>query len=189
MAISPKRRRRWSAHSRAPAPRWCTRGEPPSPVDVEVEVGAYETGVALLAEATFLYEQLDAVLQHSQCLANLAEISARLGDDIAALRHEPDALRLRSELGSLDGIAFSLIGAGRIAQRRGAPASAVEVSAGGTRVLDDCGTTLFPSDETLLEASLVDLRTQLGPLEFREHWMTGRDREIDALISQAMMIR
>lgn len=156
---------------------------------VNMEQGDYKASMAQLSEAADLYERLGALLQQANCVGNIAELWARTGNDDEALRHELVALRLRAELGAVDGIASSFIGVGHIARRRGAAGDAVELLSAGEMLFEECGTALYPSDQARLEAAIVELREQLGPVEFHARWNAGRGRKIEALIRLAQSVK
>jgi predicted ATPase/class 3 adenylate cyclase/tetratricopeptide (TPR) repeat protein len=156
---------------------------------VEIERGGYERAVELAATGSELFRQLGAPWQEAQSVGNLAELWARLGDDVKALRYEREALAQRAELGSIDGIGTSLVGIGRIAARRGLDNDAVVLLGGATRLLEESGTTLFPSDQALLEETLVELRERVGPDEFHDQWRSGSATAAEELIGRAKALR
>jgi hypothetical protein len=65
----------------------------------------------------------------------------------------------------------------------------VELLAAGSFHLEECGTALYPSDQALLEDALVELRAQLGTVEFHARWNAGRQKKIDDLIRLAKSVR
>jgi predicted ATPase/class 3 adenylate cyclase len=151
--------------------------------------GEYEAARQNTETAFELFRAAGAVWDESQCLGNLAEIWASLGDDEKSLRYEIDALRARIELGAIDGVAFSIIGIGTNAARRGHDVLAAELIAGASRLLDESGITMFANDRAVLEDTIVDLRSRLGADAFHERWQAGAVKDVDELINGALSLR
>jgi predicted ATPase/class 3 adenylate cyclase/DNA-binding SARP family transcriptional activator len=105
--------------------------------------------------------------QHLMVVAegNVAELAMRRGDVAAAVRHHGACLELALALGSVAHVAFSLIGAARLAASTD-PATAARLHARAEDLLTEAGHQLYDDDLRASQDMLDGVRHDLGDAEF-----------------------
>ncbi|MEX2080500.1 MAG: hypothetical protein WEC33_02700, partial [Dehalococcoidia bacterium] len=97
---------------------------------------------------------------------NLAEISLRLGDTAGAARHQDASLELAIALGLPATLPYSLIVAARLAGGSGEWATAAQLQAKATAMLEETGHRLYEDDQRVVEGFLEQAKAELGEEPF-----------------------
>ncbi len=149
--------------------------------DLEGAAGVFERELAVAQDAglpTFL----------ATTHANLAETYLRLGDDVAAARHQAASLGLAREQGRPVLVGFSMMIAARLVAARGAPAEAVALQAAADDVLERAAFALYAEDADVRDELMDAARRELGDAAFEHALADGHALHPDVARDRAAAV-
>jgi predicted ATPase/class 3 adenylate cyclase len=145
----------------------------------------FETARMLYAESLDLRRSLGHAAGVAECLSNLGLVASRSGNASDAAGFFQESLKLRQVLGDKAGIARCLEGLARIAP---VPAVAVRLLGAASRIREDLGHPLPPSDSAEYDRHLQALRTAVDRA-FPRLWDEARAASLDEVVDDALNVK
>ncbi len=121
-------------------------------------------------------------------IGSLAELSYRAGDLDESADHWVAGLRLHIQTRTYRGVAYGLEGCATVEAARGRARTALEFVAAAQRIRDAGGWILPEPERRVLLAALAEPAAALTDDERRRAIAKGRDRDLDAVVADAIAI-
>jgi hypothetical protein len=147
--------------------------------------GDFTTAQDLYAESLALRRELGHAAGVAESLSNLGLVAIRAGDTARAAAFLQESLQLRVALGDKAGIVRCLEGLARVAP---VPQSATRLVGAASKLRDDLGLPLPPSDVADHAQHLATLQSALGHA-FPQLWDAARAAPLDEVIADALRLR